>query len=258
MKEWKKWICRGALPALMVFGTSPASASLWTSGHGDLGIEFDEVLNELEPHWHLEGGIVNGVPQDDVEFEADELTVVVPKSTFDYRVSLGGRPAGTEWDPLGVAAGEGFWFLPSIDGGPGGAAALGAPFVGIGSEALDPLDWTGSIELALQSVSGPGDFALWQVQFGTPLFFMSSFDGIDGSDVYEIGVGGHDHANWGFTAPGLYEITFVASGTHVTEGLIESDPTTFSFNVIPEPSSIGLLLFGAVAASRVRRSRAKA
>ncbi len=243
MKKAGQLVYGSMISALMLLGATPAVASLWTSGHGDLNVIYDG--GELSMGWKLDDG---------GDFSPGDLAVVVPQSTFDYLLSIGGRPAGSGWDLIGVAAGEGYWSLPQGDSGPGGAFTLGAPFVGIGAEDLRPADWSGPIRLSLAAMSGPGHFSVVQGGF-VPTFFMSTVDGIDGSDEYLIGIGGHDHVTWAFTAPGHYEVTLVASGEHVADGFVQSLPTTLHFQVIPEPSSIGLLMLGAVALTRVRRSR---
>ncbi|MCB1069466.1 MAG: TIGR03769 domain-containing protein [Verrucomicrobia bacterium] len=241
--------------AILALAAVPAHADIWTSGHGDFGLGYLPSPDfEIEPHWHLEGGIVDGVPQDDVEFEADELIVQVPLSTFDYVTTQGGRAVGAAWDPIGVAAGVSYWFLPQANSGAGGAAALGSPFVGIGSEELDPLDWTGNLTLTLTGMTGPGQFSMWTDGLG-PTFYMSTADGISSADSYSVTPGSHSHVNWGFTAPGTYELTFEASGTHNTDGSVSGGPTTFSFNVVPEPGSVALFGLGGLLLMATQRRR---
>ena len=127
------------LPAIVGgFFTSYAVSSaqaLYTSGHGDVGLG---ELSELEPHIHLESGAVVGglALTEDTEFEPDELLIFVSDATRDYVTSLGGRPAGAAWDPIGVGAGESYWFLPESGLGAGGATALNTPFLGVGGEEI--------------------------------------------------------------------------------------------------------------------------
>jgi surface-anchored protein len=217
------------------------AANLFTGEHGDVwGIGYED--GELEPHIHIEGGIVNGAFVDEAEYEPDEIITVVPQSTFDYISSAGGRPGAAAWDAIGVAVGEGFYFLPQASAGVAGADALGAPFVGIGTEELDAGDWASAISIQLLSVSGPGEFSIWQDGL-SPNFFMSTADGIDGNDIFTQAAGGHGHVNWGFTQAGNYDITVRMFGTHAVDGLKSAD-ATFAFSVIPEPSTTLFALLG--------------
>lgn len=253
----RPWAALLTLLTALALATT-ARADLWTAGHGDLGIGYLPPPDaELEPHWHLEGGIVDGVPQNDVEFEADELRVQVPLSTYDYVTTQGGRPVGSAWDPIGVSAGVSYWFLPQAHGGPGGADALGSPFVGIGAEELDAIDWTGGLSLTLTGMSGPGQFSLWQDGI-SPTFFMSTADGISALDSYLVTPGSHAHVNWGFTVPGTYELTFEATGNHVTDGPVSGGPTTYTFEVVPEPGSVALFSLGGLLLMMARRRRGMA
>jgi surface-anchored protein len=61
-------------------------------------------------------------------------------------------------------------------------------------------------------------------------------------------VGGHDHFNWGFTKPGVYELELTFSGTHITDGLLSASGR-FTFlvgdtTVVPEPGAWLLVLSG--------------
>ena len=64
---------------------------------------------------------------------------------------------------------------------------------------------------------------------------------------------GHIHYNWGFSAPGTYTFDLKASYTDADFGLLESATETYTFNVIPEPSSGVLVLAGMAALGAVRR-----
>ncbi len=230
------------------------AANVFSSGHGDV-FAVGYMGGQLEPHVHIENGIVNGVNVPNGEYPPNQITTLVPQSTFDYIQSQGGRPAGATWDPIGVAAGAPFYFLPQADSGPGGASALGAPFAGVGTEELPAASWTTPISIQLISVAGPGHFSFWQSSGPTTTFHMSSADGINGSDVYTQAAGAHDHASWGFTAPGIYSITVQVSGTHATDGPKTAN-ATYQFAVgIPEPSTgiLAMLAGGLLLARRSRR-----
>jgi surface-anchored protein len=112
-------------------------------------------------------------------------------------------------------------------------------FLGIGAEELEPGVFVGDeVELALTTVSGPGDLFLWtNDSFGDPqdIFFDSS-DGINATDAVEVGAGDHMHANWAFTAPGTYQMGFEASGTLVDGDVFTaSGEVIYTFEVQPNP-----------------------
>lgn len=244
-------------------GGGVAPAADYTGGHGDIGIGYEG--GELELHVHLhEASVVDGTPLDaDGEYGPDELTIVVPYSTYEHVVDVGGRDPSAAYDPIGVNAGEGYWFLPATDSGPGGADALGTPFLGLGAEELEPLDWVGQLTLSLVSVSGPGYFSMWVGGFA-PTFFMSNVDGISGADQFLLDAGGHEHVNFSFSQAGTYQITLSASGTHAIDGAV-SDTATYTFEVqgqgdpsqVPEPSTVGLLLMSGLLLARTRRRPAR-
>lgn len=231
--------------------------AIYTSGHGDLGLGEG---TKLEPHIHLHAGaFVNGAPLPaDGEYEPDALSIVVPQSTFNFVVDNGGRAAGVDWDPIGVAAGEGYYYLPESSGGPGGATALGAPFFGIGAEEVTPGHFDNdSLTLTLTNAVMPagGQFSMWQNGI-SPTFYMSTNDGISSADAFtltNIALSDHDHVNWGFTTAGTYVLTFEVSA--MVGGIPETASADFTF-FVPEPSTYGLLAGGlTLAIVAIRRKR---
>jgi surface-anchored protein len=234
----------------------------YSSGHADIGVGYDEGSFFL--HYHFGAGAVldgtplpGGLPTEAYEFEPNTANTFVPLS------SSAARPAGSQWDFLGTAAGNTIYFLPQGN-------VPGLPFLGIASEDLNPGEWTGPITWALTGFSGPGQFSVWQTDFGgNPLVRWATSDGIGPGDSFGLGVGGHDHFNYGFTAPGAYDVTITATGTNTTAGVL-SDTATFRFQVgppsdpeppvVPEPASLVLagmgLGFVVVVQSRIRKASA--
>ena len=133
------------------------------------------------------------------------------------------------------------------------ASNNGVPYVGIGLEELTAGDWVSSeIAITFQSVSftgtGAGNFVLW-TDFPETLHFDSS----DGEgDVLNSTAGTHVHYNWGFSDIGTYAITFGISGEHVVDGE-QTGSQTYTFQVVPEPSSALLAGLGALALLRRKR-----
>jgi surface-anchored protein len=186
--------------------------------------------------------VVDGVPLAlDTEFEIGELIVQVSATTT--------RQAGTQWDAIGVGAGQSYWILPENE-------VIGQPFVGIGAEELVPGEWSG-VTVTLTGASGSGitaggHFSLSQDSV-TPIFYMSTSDlGVDAYTFADLTVEDHAHFNWAFTEVGTYDLTFEISGTHAVDGF-KTATATYTFSVIPEPSSALLGAFGALALLRRRR-----
>ncbi|WP_436717242.1 choice-of-anchor M domain-containing protein [Roseiconus lacunae] len=226
--------------------TSAATVNEYFVDHGDIGIAYED--NELELHYHFEDGF-NGVGPE-VEFEPNEVYI---------RVSDAAKLTTTnDLGFLGTTAGDEIWILPQGNTGSSGAGSLGVPFVGLATEELDSTDFI-SVDLSMTNFNGPGEFALWQ--FGTfgPNVFFQSVDGISSADNLNLGIGIHDHANFGFTEEGIYEIELTATG-NLTGGGTVVDVGTFTFAVgnvaaVPEPGSVAALVSLTLVGACVRRRR---
>jgi hypothetical protein len=232
-----------ALAALL---PSAHAALAWTSGHGDIGVEY-EGGGDLHLHLHLgeeEPAIVGGNTIIDQEFDADEVDITVPAAA---EVVLSSNVPF-----LGAFSGQSIWLLPQ-DGD--AAGLIGAPFVGWGTEALNPADWVGNLQFKLVSVtspSGSGHFAVWQLDgFGSlSKLAMSTAD--PGADVVSQAADIHDHYNIGFTERGIWTVGMRIEGNHVTDGFA-SGIATYTFNVVPEPSTALLGGLGLLMVFRRRR-----
>ena len=245
-----KFISNLFLVSLFIPATAHATSFL-TSGHVDvIGIGFD--AGELHPHSHAtEGAVIDGVallPGEELEAAPGELVIVAPADSYVL------RQTGILWAPIGVGASEGFWMLPESE-------QPGLPFAGIGLEELDPAEWAGTLTLTLTAANLPSGayFSFWQTDvFGDPTFFVSTADGISASDTMSLTAGSHNHVGWGFTKPGTYELTFEIGGVYQPEGqpegLSKTATATYSFLVVPEPTTPMLALLG-VCPVLVRRRR---
>ena len=192
------------------------------SGHVDIGIGYEDKAFDL--HVHQEEPL-------EQEFAPGEAVFAVGPA------SAGVSPGGAYVSFLG-AAGTPVWILPT-------AEKEQLPFLGFGTEELTAADWSGNITLSLKAISGPGTFSVWGVSgFGAPELKMSSVNGISADDRLLLVPGSHGHFNVGFSAPGDYRVTLEASGNHLIDGLRTSDPATYRFQVVPEPSTWALALTG--------------
>jgi surface-anchored protein len=200
----------------------------YSTGHGDLGIAFEE--GELEPHWHLASG----------EYAPGDVVAVVSATRS--------APNSSETF-LNVAQGTSIYVA--------GSAAY-QPNLGFGAEELVPDDWTGPITVTLSGLTGPGNFALYTLNLNGDLsnILMSSYNPSStfANNTLSLLPGDHAHYTFGFTEAGIYDITLTWSGTHVTEGF-QSASGTFQFEVVPEPGTWALLTIGLVAMMIVVRKR---
>jgi len=126
-------------------------------------------------------------------------------------------------------------------------------FLGVAGENESTRVWNPNkfkISLLSAGNANPGDFALYRYgnrgDFSNPI---NTVGGLNSTDFIEISAGSHEHWNWAFSAAGTYTFEFQASGTHDVGGVSTPALTeieTYTFNVIPEPSSSTLLLIGFV------------
>lgn len=198
----------------------------WTAGHGDIGLAYEEG-GELELHLHLhEGAVVNGVEQEaDSEPPADQTVIVVSEAAQQAATAAIASGAG-------VSAGETVWILPT-------SPSAELPFVGFGTEELDPAEWESDLTFSLVNVtspSGTGHFSVYQSDgLGGFDFLMSTaLGGITEDDHLEMAAGTHDHFFMAFSESGLWAVTLKASGEHHDDGEVESDEVTFYFEVAEE------------------------
>ncbi len=194
-------------PFTITYLVEPA---LLSTEHTDLGIEFED--GELELHAHVDDPV-------DQEFGTDEAVLYAGLRAAQP------RPDGSDFDFIGVAAGETIFVLPQ-DNDPQRL------FLGVGAEEVDPTAFNGPLAMNLQAVDGPGEFAVWQVDgLGGITPVMATADGIDDTDQIFAAPGTHEHYNWAFTAPGIYEVQVTVSGTLTDGTAIESEPFTITFGI---------------------------
>ncbi|GAB5405556.1 MAG: hypothetical protein Aurels2KO_37870 [Aureliella sp.] len=244
--------------ALLMGSVTANAAVVYTSGHADIGVGFED--GGLHIHFHAEDeiGTFGGGSLPAGEYDADALVIGVPGPSVE-------RPAGSQWDFLAAAENDSIWFLPAQDN-----PNIPKPFLGIATEELDAGDgWTTPLTWSFDSittVSGDSSsLAIYNVdQFqNLDIKASSRIPTADGND-WEQGAGGHDHFNFGFTGEGLYEVTLSITGVNAGGNGIAageySDTATFRFATgsaiaaVPEPSSALLLgLASAVCCLRRRR-----
>jgi surface-anchored protein len=157
------------------------------------------------------------------ELSAEDAVLVVSSAA---RQTI---PADPAFAFLGVAGGN-TYVLPQEE-------TEGVLFLGLAADEIAPGVLSGnSVRLELVAATGPGHFALYSVNsFGAPAVFMDTADGLGSADVFPMEAGAHTHANWAFSRPGSYALTFRASG--IPAGASEpvlSAPVTLRFLVSGE------------------------
>ncbi len=242
----RAWICLFLTSASLLTSRVKADFSVeFSSGHGDMGLAV-ETDGSLFLHYHFgSGAVLNGValgPGVDVEYVPSEAFVRVADTARTF-------PGAVPF--LGTGATDPIWTLPQAPG------AL--PFLGIAAEELSPSIFA-SAGFRLTAFNGPigGEFALWQGGFSPTVFFQTN-NGINSTvDLFNIGIGVHDHANWSFTKAGIYNLTIEGFANPVGGGTQLTDIGTFTFAVgnataVPEPSSIALIAVCGVGVFAARR-----
>lgn len=228
------------------------AAMVYTSGHADIGVAFED--GGLHLHMHAEGPLGQFGTNDPIppgEYDADSFVIGVPGPSLS-------RPAGDQWNFLSGSQGDQVWLLPQ-------GSQADKPFLGIAAEeGFEGNGWTNPVQWSIDSITpivgNPQAFSLYQTdEFGTPDVFAST---LQSDTEWTQPVGGHDHYFYGFTEEGIYDFTITASVTNSANTTF-TDTQTFRFAVgdsaialaaVPEPSSAVLLGLCGVA-GLVRRRR---
>jgi len=164
------------------------------------------------------------------------------------------RPSASQWDFLGVAAGEPLYIFPSS----GTPASL--PYIGWGAESPTLVgQGFDRVRITLTAMAAPvgGNFSLYASSSNV---FMATANGISAADTLTLSLGVHDHYNMAFTQPGIYDLTFGFEGLDGATGpvvMTGGDTYRFEVQVVPEPGTVALAAAGlAGLAALARRRRA--
>lgn len=183
-----------------------------TVEHTDIDLLFENGAWELGVHNE----------DADEEYEADAVLLGV---TADALTTRSGALAASQFDFLGVGAGQSFYMLTQ-------AQNPQLLFLGIGAEEVAAGTFQGGqFELRLLAVNGPGHFSAWLNTAGGPDVRFATSDGVTAADSTVVIEGAHQDYNFGFSAAGRYEVTFQASGTLADGTPTTSDPVTYYFSV---------------------------
>lgn len=187
----------------------PCTPVVLDEGHVD-GPSIGYEAGEWDIHIHDE--------ETDTEYEP-ECAILKAKDEAETAV-----PADPAFSFLG-SPGDPVWILPQIED-------PDLLYLGYATEEIDDttfvddeIDWT------VVDVDGPGAFIVYTVDgFGSPTVLFNSNNPLPQTQT--IPTGTHAHANWAFTAPGTYTVTYKASGElEGGGGPTTSDEVEFTFQV---------------------------
>lgn len=247
----RRMLIERLLPLILLVTSSAmgAPATDLVTGHYEIHVDYTPGGPDVDAGWNFSVSY-----DEDNDFStAAGVVRMAPEDT----ILLAGPAAGRAVpNPAGVFArfgppGTPLWVLPQtqVDGalflGVRTTMATGIFQARVGSNYTP--NGQGSISLRLVSVEGPGadaggKFATWKVESqGQAVFSFDTTDGISAADeIPTIPVSSHTHYNWGFTKPGVYYVTFEASGKLMPShgNVMTRGRKTFTFSV-PFPSSVG-------------------
>ena len=212
------------LLALSCYDVARATTTI-SSGHVDIFEAEYEQVGTNAPTVHL------GVHTDTGHYEPGDVLLEVGSAAYGSTAAF----SPTIISLLGANA----WILPAnLDI----AVSLGLIEAGVATAGFP----AGSVTFTMIGAgpANPGKFGLFASDSSIRL--SATGDAVGTSSFSITGTGSHLHYNWGFSAPGIYTFDMKASYTDSSFVALESATETYTFNVIPEPSSSTLLLIGFV------------
>ena len=231
------------LSLISMVGTSVVWAEPVTtlsSGHADVfEVEYTQA-DTNPPTLHL------GVHTDLTHYEPANVVLQVKNAAYTSTTGLPGD--------ITTILGSSAWILPADTEQ---AALLGVLEGGVARANFPVGSGTLTFTMLGAGASNPGNFALFTS--GNSLRLSAVGDTVQ-SGTFGL-TSGHTHFNWGFSAPGIYTFDMQASFVDPNYGPVQSAVETYTFEVVPEPSSIALAGLGAagiLAAGWRRRRRAMA
>ncbi len=217
--------------ALLVLGFAPVALAQTniSSGHWD-----------IDAHAHLHDGETE--LKLDLHSHGTATEAPLGGSTITYNFGTNAKTdVSVGASNLGL-----LWVTPPTEEA---AETAGMPFIGFSAEKL-AAPFTGTVTFTMTGFSytgsGTGNFYMFE---DADMFFDSTA-GPGSYGSFSVLVGQHSHGEFGFSDAGLYEITLVATGNNGEP--VSGDPATFTFDVVPEPSTYALLGLGAGALALLR------
>lgn len=256
-----RYIPYGVLGAVFFICQSIASAQyLYTTGHGDFRVSYDSTANEFVPHIHMDGGAT--YLADEIVMRTDAMRTTVTNNAASIQ-----RFSGM----LGINAGDQIWVM--------GGNGVG-PYLGFSGEGLEESDWIHTfthpewpepieaavvhLELTGWTMPEGAEFGLystvgltstWGNRASGDVIFSTYDPGFTlDNNRLSVAIGDHTHYAFGFTKPGTYELELTFSSVYNGNTPV-STTETFSFQIVPEPSSVALLAASGIAGLLFLRRR---
>lgn len=265
-RRWSSFF--GLSFACLAYGSlvGVVEGSVYSLGHGDIGVAYPGTGSAFEMEVHVgQGGFVDGVEITDPDgqaYEPGDIAIQVPEAAnlgrIDNPTGFWGGTAdgynftGANYNALGVAVGADLWVL-SFDGTD--ADYYGTPFLGWATEEGFIGEGFSSVVFTPTSFASPagGNMGVY-TSTGTRQWALLHGDTNFTGDSFSTAANGHAHRVLFFTAPGTYDVGIRATATHPTFGTVTGD-AVYSFQVVPEPSSVMLVGCGVLGLAGVRLRR---
>jgi len=239
-------------------GPAAATPLNYVAGHGDIGLSYDSGSDTLRIYLNFDSSTVvqdaNGNPLTSTQLNAlqnpaetgewlmTDFRVVVPASRRVFRAEE------QNWDFVGVAAGEPYWELPE-------SSQTGVPFFGFERRPINLANATFTLGNVLSAPAG-GIISAWQYDpFGEPDLGANRYWSTAGSTPSPNAITltqAHQHFNFGFSQPGLYEFEIIGTTSEVPGREAKG---VLTVNVVPEPSTSALAVGCLAVAGWVYRRR---
>ena len=201
---------------LQVVATTPIMADLVSQVAGDDAQVTTLIPPGKDPHdFEPTLRTVREVAYADLAF-ANGLLLEPPALAETLREST----AGEVVDVADLAPSYGAELIPLVEN-----IALDAVWLGLRVQGAQEAN---SVTFTMTDAQGPGDVSAYIVStFGTPEPIFPSDSGID------LPANAHTHVSWAFSEPGMYQLTFAATGQSGSEAT-EEQTITVAVGVNPE------------------------
>jgi surface-anchored protein len=201
--------------SLVILGTTSLHAAPLIEEHADLTFNYDGSTDQWSVQWRF---------ADEFEEPIQRLDSAIPAIPVRDRPFVAGedpqsgdrfiQPAGAAYSFTGATAGAPVWILTKTDNDYAWAGMANDHAPGTVMDGIR-VHLTG---MTYRGESASAHFALWDVNgLSQPVPAMTTSNGINASDFFDISEQGHHHMNWGFTAPGIYRLELQASATRASD-----------------------------------------